>query len=130
MGTVSGTLIERISDNEALKYLEVTGLEQQMPIETYKIDLDLPPKRRFVEPTRRFAKEVMALVQFYENYVIKNRITDQFTAAIDQAIYLNQRERYLELEGIAETLGIPTPRLITANFAYEFVAYCTSIIAK
>jgi hypothetical protein len=56
--------------------LEVTGLEQQMPIETYKIDLDLPPKRRFVEPTRRFAKEVMALVQFYENYVIKNRITD------------------------------------------------------
>lgn len=76
MGTVSGTLIERISDYEALKYLEVTGLEQQMPIETYKIDLDLPPKRRFVEPTRRFAKEVMALVQFYENYVIKNRITD------------------------------------------------------
>lgn len=49
---------------------------------------------------------------------------------MDQALYLNQRERYLEFEGIAEALGVPTSRVIAANYAYEYVAFCTSIIAK
>jgi ABC-type microcin C transport system permease subunit YejE len=49
---------------------------------------------------------------------------------MDQALYLNQRERYYEFEGIAEALGVPTSRVILANYAYEYVAFCTSIIAK
>jgi len=43
---------------------------------------------------------------------------------------LHEPEKYYEFEGIAEALGIPTSRVIVMNYVYEFVAYCTSIIAK
>lgn len=49
---------------------------------------------------------------------------------MDQALYLNQRERYLEFEGIAEVLGIPTSQVLGANYIYEVTSFCTSIIAK
>jgi hypothetical protein len=43
---------------------------------------------------------------------------------------LNEPEKYFEFEGIAEALGVPTSRIVLVNYVYEYVAYCTSIIAK
>jgi hypothetical protein len=39
----------------------------------FKIDLDLPPQKRFVAPTKRFAKEIMSIVEIYENLLINGR---------------------------------------------------------
>jgi hypothetical protein len=52
------------------------NLGQQQQLEVFKIDLDLPPKQRFVAPTKRFAKEIMALLEAYENALIKGKIPD------------------------------------------------------
>ena len=100
-------------------------------MDVFKINLDLPPKMRFAEPTRKYKKEIMQILEIYENLLINGRgVPESFKVSLDQGLYLNYRERYLEFEGIAQVLGIPTSRLITANYAYEFVAFCTSIIFK
>jgi hypothetical protein len=51
-------------------------------------------------------------------------------AVIDYGYWYNHREAYLEMQGIAEALNIDTRRIVIVNFAYEFVAYCTSLLAK
>jgi hypothetical protein len=50
--------------------------------------------------------------------------------SLDQGLYVHEPEKYMEFEGIAEALGVATSRLIAVNYVYEYVAFCTSIIAK
>ena len=40
------------------------------------------------------------------------------------------REKYLEMQGVAKALGIKTSRVVLINYIFEFVTYCTSILAK
>jgi hypothetical protein len=55
LGAVNGHQFEM---NEGLKLEEITGerinLGQQQQLEVFKIDLDLPPRLRFMAPTKRF----------------------------------------------------------------------------
>ena len=50
--------------------------------------------------------------------------------ALDYGMWANQKERYFEIEGIAEALGVKTDRLLAINFIYEMIAYCTSLIGR
>jgi hypothetical protein len=43
---------------------------------------------------------------------------------------VHEPEKYMEFEGIAEALGVATSRLIEINYVYEYMSFCTSIIAK
>jgi hypothetical protein len=55
LGSVNGHQLEF---NEGLKLKldigEKINLSQQQQLEVFKIDLDLPPKQRFMAPTKRF----------------------------------------------------------------------------
>jgi penicillin V acylase-like amidase (Ntn superfamily) len=36
----------------------------------------------------------------------------------------------MEIEGIAEVLGVPTKRALVLSFIYEYMSFCTSIVAR
>ena len=42
----------------------------------------------------------------------------------------NQRDKYLEVKGIANILGVKASTVLMVNYIFEFVTYCTSILAK
>jgi hypothetical protein len=50
--------------------------------------------------------------------------------SLDQGLYVHEPEKYMEFKGIAKALGVATSMLIAVNYVYEYVAFCTSIIAK
>jgi len=49
---------------------------------------------------------------------------------IDYGIWWQERERYLEMDGIARELDLPTKKVVLVNYIFEFVTYCTSLVAK
>lgn len=55
---------------------------------------------------------------------------EHLSLVIDYSYWIGQRDSYLEMEGIAQTLGLPTRKIVVVNFAYELIAYCTSLIAR
>ena len=60
-------------------------------------------------------------------------IQDQFVSMLDYGTWWGDnvnRERYLEMEGVAEALGIRTDRVVMVNYIFEFVTYCTSLVVK
>lgn len=50
--------------------------------------------------------------------------------ALDYGMWAHQNERYLEIEGVAQVLGVKTDRLLAINFIYEMIAYCSSLIGR
>lgn len=43
-----------------------TALTDDTPLETFKINLDDPPRTRFVAPTARFAAGIKTTLDYYE----------------------------------------------------------------
>jgi len=41
-----------------------------------------------------------------------------------------ESDTYLEIEGIASILGLPTHEVLMINYLYELDAYCTSIVGR
>jgi hypothetical protein len=49
---------------------------------------------------------------------------------VDYGMWWEHREWYMEIDGIARELEKETKYAVLINFIFEFVSYCTSIIAK
>lgn len=99
-------------------------------LETFKINLDDPPKMRFVEPTKKFNTKIIDTLKYYEDNIIKYLVPAHLASVIDYSYWIGHRESYLEMEGIGLALGIDPKRVVIANFAYEYFVYCTSLLAK
>lgn len=99
-------------------------------LRTFKINLDDAPKKRFQEPQKVYAETVLKTLDYYEANLIKYLVNPPLAVLIDYGYWYNFPEYYLEMEGIAEALGIQAKRVVIVNFAYELVAYCTSLLAK
>jgi hypothetical protein len=74
----------------------------------------------------------LQLYKQYENSIFNVwGIQDQYVEMLDYGTWWgNQREKYLEAQGLAKTLGIKTSRVVIINYIFELVTYCTSILAK
>jgi hypothetical protein len=72
----------------------------------------------------------MVVLNYYEQNLVKYLVTENLGKVLDYSFWLNHREYYLEMEGIAQTLGIDVKRIVVVNFSYELIAYCTSLLAK
>ncbi len=81
-------------------------LAQQDVIPTFKINLDDPPKMRFLEPSRHFKEGIIEVIQWYETNLISKLIPEHLATVIDYSFWLGFREYYLEMEGIANAVGI------------------------
>ena len=102
---------------------------QETAIPTFKINLDDPPSQGFNEPTKHFAPAIMKLMEFYESLLLP-RVNEVFRVSVDYSTWFAQKEKYQELDGIAKALGIETRRIVVVNFVYEYVTFCTSLIAR
>eukprot|EP00347_Sterkiella_histriomuscorum_P010753 403375054 len=97
-------------------------------LEIFKIDLDLDPEDRFVEPTAHFKEAALELFNVYEE-VISNAINYMFKA-LDMITWSRYNEKLEEMEGIADTLEKSTNEVMMMNFLYELDAYCTTIVVR
>ena len=75
-------------------------------------------------------KPLLDILEYYDEVLISKMIPKPLQMVIDYAFWYNFREYYLEMEGIAQIIGVPARRIVVTNYAYEFVAYCTSLLAK
>jgi len=98
----------------------------------FVINLDAPAEDRFAEPTMHYKDQILNLYKQYENSIFNVwGIQDQFIDMLDYGTWWSsQREKYLEVQGVAKILGIKTSRVLMINYIFELVTYCTSILAK
>jgi N-acylethanolamine-hydrolysing acid amidase len=96
-------------------------------IPMYSIDLDSPPETRFSAVSADFKAEV--------NIVINNYLSQipwfllPVVTEVAGALWWLQPEYYQELVGMGSSLGLDPKSLMVAQYAYEFSAFCTSVIA-
>ncbi len=58
------------------------------------------------------------------------KISDTYQDMIDYGIWWQDRDQYLEIDGIAQVLGIPTKDAILINYIFQFDSYCFSLAVK
>jgi len=97
----------------------------------YKINLDAPASERFKEPVMAMREQVKTVFANY-SLIFKEvfGLTEMYLDMVDYGMWWQHREWYLEIDGIARELEIPTKRAVIINFVFEFVTYCTSVVAK
>lgn len=106
------------------KYL---GINEE-GIDTFTIDLDEEPSKRFAEPTLKFKETIISLMKLYQDFLPTGLYTT--FKIFDWIIWLRQSEHYNEIAGIAEVLEIDIHTALMLNYVYEFDSYCTSLIVK
>ena len=137
--TLAAVVVGTVSSHnfDALRHLEDDLVASQnyasnTSIPPFVIDLDAPALERFAKPTQEYREQILKLYQQYENSM-RNvwGIQDQFVDMLDYSLWWGgSREKYLEMQGVAKALGIKTSRVVMVNYIFEFVTYCTSILAK
>ena len=100
-------------------------------LQIYNINLDAPASDRFIEPVRDMRAYVKTVYeQYLFNFEHAWKITDMYMDLIDYGIWWQERDRYLEMDGIARELDLPTKHVVLVSYIFEFVTYCTSLVAK
>ena len=100
-------------------------------LDIYNINLDAPAAERFTGPVRDMRGYVKTVYeQYLFNFEHTFKITEMFQDLVDYGIWWQERERYLEMDGIARELSLPTKKVVLVNYIFEFVTYCTSLVAK
>jgi len=136
-------IISLVGAASAHKFDDLRNMEEDIPVgykweqqgaglPEYVIDLDAPAEQRFAEPAMQYKDQILKLYQQYENSLYNVwGIQDQYVDMLDYGTWWsNQRDKYLEVQGIAKALGVKTSRVLMINYIFEFVTYCTSILAK
>lgn len=97
-------------------------------IPKFVINLDLPPQERFVEVTKNFKDYTIKVIKLYLGYIPK--IVQIIFKGISKLFWMIKPEYYKELEGMSQVLGVVDAKeLLLLQYAYEFSAFCTSVIA-
>ena len=77
------------------------------------------------------AEQVQTVFQNYMSLYKKDMgIPDMYYDMIDYGIWWQDRDQYLEIDGIAQALGIPTKDAIMINYIFQFDSFCTSLVVK
>ena len=75
-----------------------------------------------------YKDDVMVLYGLYRE-VITNAINFMFKF-LDIISFNSKTEKYQEIQGIAEVLGLPNHEVMLMNYLYELDAYCTTLVAR
>lgn len=101
------------------------------PIETFDIDLDLPPKDRWTKVALKYEAEALQVMNALLD-LIPDRVQKEVIWAADAVEHFWPHDLDLrqEMEGVAKLVGVPVGIVLLANLSYEFNVGCTSIVAK
>lgn len=93
----------------------------------FTINLDLPAEKRFVEVSTHYKDAVSVVLNDYLYYI--PWVIRYFMSDVAGYFWWIQPEYYEELNGMGPALGLDPKLLLLAQYAYEFSAFCTSVIA-
>ena len=96
-------------------------------IDIFSVNLDLKEEQRFVEVTAFYKEKVLTVLDQYINLIPTPVLI--LAKKLGSAIYWIQPEYYMEIDGMAKTLGVDAQVLLLAQYINEFSAFCTSIVA-
>ncbi|XP_077987046.1 N-acylethanolamine-hydrolyzing acid amidase-like [Glandiceps talaboti] len=97
----------------------------------YTFDLDTPPEHRWDEIVKNYDKKTLVhfisetLHDYLPEAVIP--VLEVIAGAVDPLIPSPYRE---EMQGFAKATGIKLSDVIALNLEYEFMTFCTSIVAQ
>uniref|UniRef100_A0A3B3WJB5 N-acylethanolamine-hydrolyzing acid amidase n=1 Tax=Poecilia mexicana TaxID=48701 RepID=A0A3B3WJB5_9TELE len=102
---------------------------QQTP--TVLVNLDLSPEQRWEHLQQAFDTDLMKKAA---QILISSQVPNWFHKAISPIVMSLEKhipQLYArEIRGIASTMKMKLADVVILNFAYEFTAYCTSIVAQ
>uniref|UniRef100_A0A3P9QBW7 Acid ceramidase N-terminal domain-containing protein n=1 Tax=Poecilia reticulata TaxID=8081 RepID=A0A3P9QBW7_POERE len=102
---------------------------QQLP--TVLVNLDLSPEQRWEHLQHAFDTDLMKKAA---QILISSQVPNWFHKATSPIVmFLEKHIPQLysrEIRGIASTMKMKLADVVILNFAYEFTAYCTSIVAQ
>jgi hypothetical protein len=90
--------------------------------------MSLEPKERFKETTLAFKDQIMKVFNDYI-VLVPDAVQNMFRDG-QALIKAKQPEKFAEIEGIAEVLGLETYEVLCVNYLYELTTACTSLVAQ
>lgn len=87
-----------------------------------------PANERFRGPAERYKNDIINLIQQYEPYFPTSLIN--ILPYFDFGIKWYYPQRYGEIQGFSDILGLDKDLVLMGNFIYEFSSFCTSLIVK
>lgn len=101
------------------------------PIPTYRIDLSLPPRRRYVQLATDFAPRMRLITPLFDE-ILENLVSFAWLRGLMKifaSIFLRRvyfAEQTQELQGISEASGVDMYFLVALNLLLDSLLGCTS----
>eukprot|EP00463_Aulacantha_scolymantha_P000848 TRINITY_DN1568_c0_g1_i1.p1 TRINITY_DN1568_c0_g1~~TRINITY_DN1568_c0_g1_i1.p1 ORF type:complete len:366 (+),score=71.82 TRINITY_DN1568_c0_g1_i1:34-1098(+) len=105
-------------------------------IETFVVNLDLPPEQRWTAIIKEKKPQIMLLLAALKEMFYKHDVTDELIAAINSSM---PNEYVREMQGMGDAIGVDYKDVVMANLFYEISGVtdaldlsrsCTSIVAQ
>jgi hypothetical protein len=94
-------------------------------LDLFKIDLDLPPEKRFVEVGKYFKSGIQLTLKYYFPFPLQYLVK-----LIGKIFWKLKPENYLEAIGLSEAVEIDPNIILAIQYIYDLSAFCTSVITK
>jgi len=115
-----------LSDRGASLHLRADTSRSSLPV--YRIDLSLPPVRRYVQVARHYHCQLHDLPLLFDNLCsaarLPRRVAHFLARMLLRRVY--SREQTEELKGIGEAVGLPLHLLVAYNVLLDLFMGCTS----
>ena len=101
-------------------------------IETFEINLDLPPQERWIEVVTVYKTEILDIVDWILDHVVHPYERRPLEVAFDEIehYFPNNLQIREEMEGVATLLGVSPGIILFLNLFYEMTNSCTSVVAN
>jgi len=96
-----------------------------------QIDLDLPPRKRFLEVGKHFREDMIAVGN--ELIPLIPKPVFELFDVLHWLWFVLNHERYQELQGMVDAIdnkNVTISRMVLVNVFYEVKSWCTSIVAQ
>jgi hypothetical protein len=106
--------------------------QTSFPVERFVIDLDLPPQQRWSHVMPRYEGQIQHMFNFVTGFIpsfIRSEVMEAM-ATVGEALEFFLGVYGLEIQGIADVVGLPAGDIALINILYEMVSMCTSIVAE
>jgi acid ceramidase len=102
------------------------------PVRSFVVNLDLPPQQRWAHVAPYYRDPIQGMFNFVTGFIpsfMRQEVMDA-VATVGAALEFFLGDYGLEIEGIANVVGIPPGDIALVNLLYEMVSMCTSIVAE
>jgi len=106
--------------------------QTSFPVERFVVDLDLPPQQRWSHVMPRYEGQIQHMFNFVTGFIpsfIRSEVMEAM-ATVGEALEFFLGVYGLEIQGIADVVGLPAGDIALINILYEMVSMCTSIVAE